>query len=439
MRAMEDLISRDKFQDIANFHGEPFTICPPQSCCPHGSDAKTLPWHRLFVATMEEELGEPLPYWDWTEDTTIPDLWDGITAPIQEGAVSACGGGQSVTKDPVNQLEPFGEELKSQTRDAFNTDVTSDAEDTFRRFSDALMEPHDLFHVRYECDMEFLETAAYEPIFYLHHSYVDYQWAYWQELQKLQGRSDPTIPGFDQPLPPFENSRFNTIDKTLRNNRAQDTFNYKENLCYEYDNLKFDKRTPQEFLDSLAQAATTAATSNNGFRSSNIKIEDGHCSQVTTKIHGKNLSEEICSSGENNLAKVSVAIFLPRHAPSGINTFELCQDGQCVEGGRVGTFGLRKTSSGNDYSAPPQIDKENYHTAEIDVTQVVDKQGWSLKKPFEAKMTKTTVSNIPEPLVVVKYLDDKGETEKKEVMTSPKEPKKYGNLLDQYSIKNKKS
>ena len=28
------------------------------------------------MAQMEEELGEPLPYWDWTEDPEIPDLWE---------------------------------------------------------------------------------------------------------------------------------------------------------------------------------------------------------------------------------------------------------------------------------------------------------------------------------------------------------------------------
>ena len=34
-----------------------------------------------------------------------------------------------------------------------------------------------------------------------------------------------------------------------RNSRGQDTFNYKENYCYEYDQLRFDGMTPQEFLD----------------------------------------------------------------------------------------------------------------------------------------------------------------------------------------------
>ena len=36
--------------------------------------------------------------------------------------------------------------------------------------------------------MQDLLTAAYDPIFYLHHSYVDRQLAFWQELNKLRKR-----------------------------------------------------------------------------------------------------------------------------------------------------------------------------------------------------------------------------------------------------------
>ena len=39
-----------------------------------------------------EELLEPylkdtnlgLPYWDWTKDSRVPDLWEGITSPVKE-------------------------------------------------------------------------------------------------------------------------------------------------------------------------------------------------------------------------------------------------------------------------------------------------------------------------------------------------------------------
>ena len=72
----------------------------------------------------------------------------------------------------------------------------------------------------------------------------------------------------------------------------------------------------------------------------------------------------------------------------------------------------------------------------MDVTDVVDKQGWSLKKPFKTKMTKSVVPNLPPPVVIIHQLGKEGEdTEKKILILSEKEKKKYGNLISGYSIK----
>ena len=35
-----------------------------------------VPWHRLYMAQTEEELGEPFLYWDWTEHKGVLDLCD---------------------------------------------------------------------------------------------------------------------------------------------------------------------------------------------------------------------------------------------------------------------------------------------------------------------------------------------------------------------------
>ena len=49
-----------------------------------------LPWHRLYMTQMEEELGEALPYWDWTVDKEVPDLWKDIKAPMKPPLTSEC-------------------------------------------------------------------------------------------------------------------------------------------------------------------------------------------------------------------------------------------------------------------------------------------------------------------------------------------------------------
>ena len=197
--AMETLIGRGtRYIDLANFHGGPPNICNG-ICCPHGHPT-FLPWHRLYMAQMEDELGEPLPYWDWTEDAGIPDLWEGIRAPIKEGELSSCGGGQFVTRD--NSIQLNLEYLKNASKDAFE-------QDDFAIFQEHIDNPHADLHDSMGCDMKPADTAAYDTIFYLHHSYVDYQWAYWQELQRLREEFKNIPRGGTSPPPgPFTNKIF---------------------------------------------------------------------------------------------------------------------------------------------------------------------------------------------------------------------------------------
>ena len=320
VRAMEALIaSGTRYQDLANFHGGPVNaVCPESAggmCCPHG-DPAFLPWHRLFMAQMEDELGEALPYWDWTEDREIPDLWEEIRAPIKEGESSECEGGQFVTRFHNVQLNTT--QLKRQVQDALD-------HDDFIEFEDALGKgPHGTVHVGVDCDMFNIATAGYDTVFYLHHSYVDYLWAFWQELRRLRGHSlPPRFEGVDEPLPPFNNRRFNENDKTFQNSRAQDTMDYQNKLCYEYDQLLFDNLTPAQFLEAHQRHPLVITES-----SSEVLPEKGRCGPVCRDIEGKEHCEEICSSveREGGFARVSVGVVLPRDAPTGINTIELCQE-----------------------------------------------------------------------------------------------------------------
>ena len=166
------------------------------------------------MAHMEEELGEPLPYWDWTSDADLPGLWSPseIEAPIKEGVNSQCPPLRFVSRG--SNIEIKKDQLKRMTREAF-------IETDYSRFVNAIADPHDDVHISVGCDMGSVETAAYDPIFYLHHSYVDYQWAFWQELQRLRGLSgkplkSQDIESFGEPLAPFNFSEYNGQEKTFR-------------------------------------------------------------------------------------------------------------------------------------------------------------------------------------------------------------------------------
>ena len=149
-----------KFHDLANFHGGPLGICDDKPCCPHG-DNNLLAWHRLFTVNMEEMLDEALPYWDWTEDTQIPQLWEDIRVPFKKGLYSsmpaegkigikknhtafksglACPAGDTKFVRRAENIAFDTADLKSKTTSAF---IAS----TFVEFQNDVTEPHNKVHV----------------------------------------------------------------------------------------------------------------------------------------------------------------------------------------------------------------------------------------------------------------------------------------------------
>ena len=69
---------------------------------------------------------------------------------------------------------------------------------------------------------------------------------------------------------------------------------------------------------------------------------------------------------------------------------------------------------------------------------MVDKQGWTLKKPLVARMTKSVEPNLPDPVVIYHQLGKDGDMdqEKASITLSPKENRRrYGDLIKGYSTK----
>ena len=327
---------------------------------------------------MEEELGEALPYWDWTEDGAVPSLWEGIQAPIQEGAVGECSGTGFSSRSPSVQVNPAT--LKAGVEAAL-------MEESFEKFSTTIGGPHNTLHVTMGCDMMVIETAAYDPVFYLHHAYVDYVFAYWQELQRLRGHNDvPTVRGHTDTLAPFNDRRHNSKPITLRNNRGRDTFKFTEKYCYEYQDLKFDGKTPEEFLrDDGTQVISTSTPR----------------------------------------TRIFIGVVTPKMMPSGFTTFDLCLAGRCVDAGKVASFGSRTFSSTSQ-----EVDSSTHKLTEYDVTDLVAEQSWDVDNDLQALLTSSLVEGLPEPVIIRRFRGQPGEVD----MPTGQTIADYGDLLDDYSI-----
>lgn len=257
----------------ANIHGTFDTPAHPTwNRCQHGTFF-FLSWHRMYLYFFERILrdasGSPnlaLPYWKWTDQRALPvafrqpanasnPLYETRRAPrINEGArlpasgvqtgsamslmnfSSAPGsglsfGGQRVT-EPIHMTGPHGA-LENQ--------------------------PHDGIHVLVGGSgsanqhwMSFPETAARDPIFWLHHAMIDRLWKRW--LDRGGSRQNPVNNGawMDTPFAFFDE---NGQQVTMRGRDILDTVNQ---LDYRYDDDLPGSGVRVPFVAEVATAARSA-------------------------------------------------------------------------------------------------------------------------------------------------------------------------------------
>nr|CAF03590.1 haemocyanin precursor [Nautilus pompilius] len=245
------------YEPIAAFHGVP-AKCRGEdgniyTCCVHGMP--TFPhWHRLYVIQVEHALrergsGVSVPYWDWTKRFNhLPALMDESTFynsrknemntnPFHRGSISFINSHTSRDFQP----ELFNSDYLYE-----NTLLALEQND-FCNFEVQLEVLHNAIHAwiggRDTYSMSSLDYAAYDPIFFIHHSTLDRIWAIWQELQRYRGlpynEANCALPLMNQHLRPFNNVSVNHDRNTLTLNKPNDAFDYQNHFHYRYDNLDF--------------------------------------------------------------------------------------------------------------------------------------------------------------------------------------------------------
>ncbi|MGF1427992.1 tyrosinase MelC2 [Kitasatospora sp. LaBMicrA B282] len=195
-----------------------------------------LPWHRRFLLQFEQALqavdaSVTLPYWDWTADRT-PDasLWgpdllggDGRSSDgqVTTGPFAFATGNWTLTVAPDSRtylaraLGAAGGDLPSKADvdtvlgltpyDAAPFNSTSDG---FRNNVEGWVGPnlHNRVHVWIGGQMS-SGMSPNDPVFWLHHCFIDRLWAGWQARHPDQGYlpTDPTqdVVALHQPMKPW--------------------------------------------------------------------------------------------------------------------------------------------------------------------------------------------------------------------------------------------
>ncbi len=208
-------ISDDRgYQYWAGVHGLPLPIY-----CQHHTPL-FLPWHRAYLYFFERALqdlvpGVTLPWWDWTADHQggLPAAYSEVeidghanplySSPIQPAAREPQGSDHTIRSPADPQMPPLPDPQAIQ--DLLGVQQFTD-------FQQQVENIHDGIHMWVGGTMSDIATAAYDPLFWAHHTMIDRVWRLWQLAHP--GAMPPSSL-LHQALPPFPMTVSQTLDSDM--------------------------------------------------------------------------------------------------------------------------------------------------------------------------------------------------------------------------------
>ena len=203
----------------AGIHGLPLPI----SCENAHGTPYFLPWHRAYLYFFERALRDRAPnaglvWWDWR---TGPKRESRLPAPYLKPASAANplysaevpklaldqGRAQGMSVSRKTRREPFGPSGLPSIGEVENVLARSQ----FLDFSGALEQLHNRVHGWVGGHMGMIPFAAFDPIFWAHHTMCDRIWRLWQLRHP---GANPPAAILDQALPPFRMTVRQTLSVT---------------------------------------------------------------------------------------------------------------------------------------------------------------------------------------------------------------------------------
>ena len=212
-RRMQLISDNRGFNYLAGFHGMPGKYC-------HTTKILFLPWHRAYLYTFEQALKDQapsatVPWWDWTSALSHES---GIPAAFA-AATDSAGQPNPLLKSFINvpsSVPPMARDTQRVPGDPQTLPIPSYVTNLlgmqdFIDFSNQVEDLHNRVHIWVGGDMEHVDYAAYDPLFYSHHAMIDRIWYLWQIRQGLN-----TIPHqlFEAVLQPFNLKVSDVLDVT---------------------------------------------------------------------------------------------------------------------------------------------------------------------------------------------------------------------------------
>lgn len=166
-----------------------------------------LPWHRFFLFYLENyvrttfDADFTLPYWDWSSFSDAPDpalstVWNPEYIGGSDGTLPGTTTGRPIPDGPFRSLRAhylddhpirrgFVSGRSGSIRAVINATVVEELirrnDWTWGDFSDGVEAAHNVIHNDIGGDMFLTANSPNDPVFYLHHAFVDKIW--WERQQ----------------------------------------------------------------------------------------------------------------------------------------------------------------------------------------------------------------------------------------------------------------
>ncbi|ORY04901.1 Di-copper centre-containing protein [Basidiobolus meristosporus CBS 931.73] len=235
------------------------------------------PWHRQYLRVLETKLQQinpkiMLPYWDWTIDSQAPHQSEIFNENYfgGDGDLKGCvsngpfAGWQMKYPDPHCLSRKFN--LQGKIGTFYSSDVIMNVANSSRTYADfrgQLESPiHGVVHMGIGGDMTAM-TSPNDPLFWLHHAFIDKIWADWQATSPQRAseyngkRSNGTDALPTDSMSPFDVSVSDVLDTTATG------------LCYRYSNSMSANRKSRR-----AKSAINPTTLLNGGEEDKLHIPE---------------------------------------------------------------------------------------------------------------------------------------------------------------------
>ena len=310
-------------------------------------------------------------------------------------------------------------------------DDAMDVPTNYETFNDEIQQPHNRIHNELDCFMGPPVTAAYDPVFWMHHGFVDKLFAQWQvgDTPGREKRKSFIESTRGRVMEPFNNRSFNDFYE-VTNIPNPEVWDYQKNLDFEYDNLEWSVTKHQKCRQVILEEE--------GNQDFNWNVECRNNSVLRDRNTKRHLSHT--RKGEVIVPVLEVrtyaAFVIPRAFGSSI-PYKFCEGTDRCKDGTLNVFGGRGV-----IPKGAKVTSEDFLIkSDLQHNRLYSNSKIPSKIPTEMKWSKIVLGEkarkvVPLPAFVIYIIEQRGKDDLK-IAHLPKGAKKsdYGDLLKGYKVK----